>query len=100
MTIRAKFQFRRGTAAEWVTKNPVLDEGEPGVEEDTKKIKIGDGETAWNDLAYIVTDITNLDFLAQELQDLEDEVVIEILETLEPPIDLILLLNNALAGGQ
>lgn len=46
-------QFKRGTAARWVELNLVLAAGEPGFEYDTKKMKIGDGVTAWNDLPYI-----------------------------------------------
>ena len=45
-------QIRRGTAAEWVTANPVLAQGELGVELDTLKFKVGNGITAWNSLAY------------------------------------------------
>lgn len=46
-------QLRRGTAAQWTAANPVLRNGEPGAETDTKKLKVGDGTTAWNSLAYI-----------------------------------------------
>lgn len=45
-------QYRRGTAAEWTSVNPVLADGEPGLETDTDKMKTGDGVTAWNNLAY------------------------------------------------
>lgn len=41
---------KRGTAAEWASLNPVLDDGEAGVELDTGIVKFGDGVTAWNDL--------------------------------------------------
>lgn len=47
-----KVQFRRGTAAAWTAANPVLSEGELGLELDTDLMKIGDGATAWNALAY------------------------------------------------
>lgn len=47
-----RFQFMRGTAAEWREKNPVLLEAEMGIELDTDMFKIGDGEKAWNDLPY------------------------------------------------
>ena len=43
--------FRHGTAAEWATVNPTLEAFEPGFEADTGRMKIGDGVTAWNDLA-------------------------------------------------
>lgn len=51
--IKTTFQLKRGTAAKWVELNPVLAPGEPGFEYDTKKLKIGDGVTAWLDLPYV-----------------------------------------------
>lgn len=48
-----RIQLRRGTAAEWASVNPVLASGEPGVEVDTSKLKVGDGSTAWADLPYV-----------------------------------------------
>jgi hypothetical protein len=47
-----QIQLRRGTIATWSTKNPVLANGEMGLETDTHLFKVGDGVTAWNDLAY------------------------------------------------
>lgn len=47
-----RFQFRRGTAAQWTAANPVLAEGEVGLELDTQFYKIGNGVTAWTALAY------------------------------------------------
>jgi hypothetical protein len=46
-------QVRRDTATNWSLKNPVLVAGEIAFETDTKKVKIGDGTTAWNSLADI-----------------------------------------------
>ncbi len=43
-----------GTAAEWISANPVLLSGEWGKETDTGKMKNGDGVTAWNSLDYSV----------------------------------------------
>lgn len=45
-------QTRNGTAAQWTAANPVLALGEQGLESDTRKVKYGDGVTAWNSLAY------------------------------------------------
>ncbi len=45
-------RWRRGTAAEWTTADPILLEGEPGFETDTGKLKVGDGSTAWTSLDY------------------------------------------------
>lgn len=47
-----KIQLRRDTAANWSTNNPTPSAGEPCFETDTGKLKIGDGSTAYNDLAY------------------------------------------------
>ncbi len=51
-------QLRRGTAAAWTSVNPTLHQGELGLETDTSKLKIGDGTTAWNALAYNVNTVT------------------------------------------
>lgn len=47
-----QIQLRRGTAAQATSINPILAEGELGVELDTGKFKLGDGVTAWNSLPY------------------------------------------------
>ena len=47
-----KIQFRRDTAANWTSSNPILGQGEFGYETDTMKYKLGTGSTAWNSLAY------------------------------------------------
>ena len=50
-----RIQLRRDTAANWTRVNPVLEDGEPGLEIDTNYVKYGDGNTAWVDLAYAST---------------------------------------------
>jgi hypothetical protein len=50
-----QIKLRRDTASNWSSANPVLGSGEPGLETDTRKLKIGDGTTAWSSLAYINT---------------------------------------------
>lgn len=47
------FKLRRGTAAQWMAVNPVLQTGEPGVETDTGKLKIGNGVSHWLALGYL-----------------------------------------------
>lgn len=49
-----RFWQRRDTAANWTSANPTLASGEFGYETDTKRLKIGDGATAWNSLDYHV----------------------------------------------
>jgi hypothetical protein len=56
MPVVTQIQVRRGTAAQWVSANPVLAAGEFGFETDTNKLKCGNGATAWNSLAYITSD--------------------------------------------
>lgn len=51
-TIPARIVIRRDTAANWTAQNPTLLNGEWGFETDTRRLKIGDGVTAWNALAY------------------------------------------------
>ena len=55
----AKIRPRRGTANQWNNANPILAEGEIGIEVPSTgvgtgsvKIKFGDGSTHWNDLPY------------------------------------------------
>lgn len=50
-----QLQLRRGTASQWTTANPLLAQGELGLETDTNKLKIGDGSTSWTGLAYYST---------------------------------------------
>lgn len=49
-----RIQLRRDTAAAWSSVNPVLGAGEPALERDTGKLKIGDGTTAWSSLPYFL----------------------------------------------
>jgi hypothetical protein len=48
-------QLRRGTSAAWTTANPILAEGEVGLELDTDRRKVGDGATHWASLLYADT---------------------------------------------
>jgi len=51
-TQNSRMRQRRGTAAEWASANPVLNEGEIGFVEDSNTFKVGDGSTAWINLKY------------------------------------------------
>jgi Major tropism determinant N-terminal domain len=46
-------QMRRGPAAEWTQHDPLLMQGELGVEVDTHKWKVGDGLLQWSALPYV-----------------------------------------------
>ena len=47
-----QIQIRRGTAEQWTAANPVLALGEIGIETDTDKFKIGNGQDPWEDRPY------------------------------------------------
>jgi hypothetical protein len=50
-----KIQLRRDTASNWSRINPILADGEPGLDITNNKIKMGDGTTAWNSLTYLAS---------------------------------------------
>jgi hypothetical protein len=47
-----RIQLRRDTASNWSSTNPTLAQGEIGIDLTNNKIKIGNGTTLWNNLAY------------------------------------------------
>ena len=51
-TLKTRLVLRHDTAENWTKENPVLLEGEVGVETNTSKLKIGDGASHWETLKY------------------------------------------------
>ena len=51
--INGRIKNRRDTKDDWSKDNPLLYDGELALEQDTNKLKMGDGITRWNDLPYI-----------------------------------------------
>ena len=47
-----KIQLRRDIAANWTSVDPILSIGEPGIEIDTGKVKIGNGIDVWSARPY------------------------------------------------
>jgi hypothetical protein len=47
-----RIRLRRDIAANWAGANPVLANGEVGLETDTRNVKVGDGSTAYVALPY------------------------------------------------
>ena len=45
-------QFKRGKTANWRKTKQPLAAGQPGYDKDKHKIKIGDGESDWQELPY------------------------------------------------
>jgi hypothetical protein len=52
-----KIQIRRGTTSQWSTTNPILASGELGLDTDLKRMKTGNGTTAWNSLPFEIPEI-------------------------------------------
>jgi hypothetical protein len=73
VVIPYRFRVKRDTAANFTAANTLLLSGEFGLETDTRKLKIGDGVTAWNSLPYVsTTDVpegSNLYHTAQRVRD-------------------------------
>lgn len=68
-TLNTRIVMRNDSAENWTTKNPILLNGEFGVENDSHKFKIGDGTTAWADLAYAGTDEAAIQALIDNAED-------------------------------
>ncbi len=56
-----RIKLRRDTSTNWSNHNPILEEGEVGLELDTKKMKVGDGTHNWNDLPYYNDSVSEAD---------------------------------------
>lgn len=70
-----QIKLRRDTAANFTSKNPVLGAGEPAYETDTKKLKIGDGTTAYTQLAYFSSEGGSSDITATSPIKIVDGVI-------------------------
>ena len=102
-TIPFTFQLRRGTAEQWVSKNPVLHAGEPGVETDTSQFKIGDGTSTWTELPYYLSQDAMQIYIQEALANAVpitpeqiDQITDMVEERMELP-DLVIRYNNAKA---
>lgn len=52
MPAQTVIKLRRDSAADWASVNPVLADGEVGLESDSGLVKYGNGTAEWADLAY------------------------------------------------
>jgi hypothetical protein len=52
MPAQTVIKFRRDTAANWTSTNPILAAGEVGLETDTGLVKYGNGTSTWTALTY------------------------------------------------
>lgn len=63
--INASIQLLSKTESFFITNNPVLKEGQPAWSKDIRKLKIGDGTSAWSDLSYVFYSPAQLDLLLE-----------------------------------
>lgn len=49
----ATIKLRRDDAADWVSVNPVLADGEPGWDRTNRELRVGDGTNPWNGLTPV-----------------------------------------------
>lgn len=52
-SVKVTLQIRHDAASNWITRNPILAQGEYGLEIDTGWLKIGDGVLDWEHLPYL-----------------------------------------------
>ena len=52
-TVKVTMQIRQATSAQWLERDPILAEGEFGLELNTYLIKIGNGLSVWSQLPYL-----------------------------------------------
>ncbi len=62
-----QIKLRRDTYQNWFDNNPVLGLAEPGYDTTNKKLKIGDGTTAWRLLPYFDDKETDFSAVAQNI---------------------------------
>ena len=75
-TLKTIFKVKRGLSQEWETYNPILEDGEPGYELDTGKLKIGRNGMHWADLDYIGGDSAVIPDLGEYVTQTElDELI-------------------------
>jgi hypothetical protein len=91
MTVR--IQFRRDTSTNWTFVNPILADGELGLETDTNLLKMGNGSDPWNAIPYRELAYQN-ERLASEILDedgnrTQTEIVAEFDENYKTPASVV-----------
>lgn len=107
-TLNTKIVLRNDTAENWIANNPVLLDGEVGVEKDTGLLKVGNGTSTWTALDYInkfeaISTATHYEEEAQPIEGtdpVEYETNEQVLErlTFEGKADDVLIIKRPIAG--
>lgn len=94
-----QIKLRRDTSANWASSNPILAQGEPGYDITSKRLKIGDGSTSWNSLAWFDDQITDLSAVAQNVLP-EVDITYDLGSPAKRWRDLYLSGNTIYLGGE
>lgn len=78
--LRVRVKHAYLSAAEWVSKNPILQAGELGFESDTLKYKIGDGITKWSNLFYAGGIIVDKELSSTSTNPVQNKVIYDALQ--------------------
>lgn len=101
-----EFRLRRDHSANWASVNPILADGEPGLEEDSGKWKWGDGINRWLNRPYAKGATSGggpgEDARIGDLGDLttvSNDLIVDAINEIEMhDTDFVSLYNNAKAG--
>lgn len=95
LKVRVKHAYL--SATEWVSKNPILQAGEFGIENDTQKFKIGDGVTKWSNLPYVSGITVDAELSSTSTNPVQNKVVTEALANVEVDTATNSEIDNALS---
>lgn len=68
--VQIEFRWQRGDAARWLELDPTLGPGEPGLEDDTGRFKIGDGFNPWSQLEYFINKEGTIALINELIEDI------------------------------
>jgi hypothetical protein len=67
-----RIQLRRDTAANWTSNNPVLRQGEIGIETDTYQMKVGNGTSTWTQITQYMNVVPDGNLTIQDYVPVSD----------------------------
>jgi hypothetical protein len=70
-----RLKLRRDTTENWNIVNPILEDGELGIEkllDDTRKVKLGNGVDNWNSLSYLLDNPASVVQLELHIDNIDD----------------------------
>lgn len=91
--------IRHDTSTKWMVNDPVLYLGEYGVEDDTHKVKRGDGESKWSELPYEDFGLQYIVTFENLHGELKDNAILT--EKFETKVDKVVFedVNNTVVSG-